>query len=245
MSERTEILNDLLFGDISDERRRELMREVERDPALLAEYEQLSPLAVRLEALPGEAWVSVDPPPLRLPDQLPPVGAATPAPTPARARQRRSIRERFSGIRHRPAFALAAVVLVFGAGLATGLLAAGGDEAAQPAVAVAAADLTPVGSVDPAARGSAAITDAGAEIRLEISGLKKSDADHFYEAWLMDPKNGLVSLGTFRVDGDGTAKLNLPVAVMTDQFPIVDISLQPVDGKATHSGVSVLRGTLN
>lgn len=32
---------------------------------------------------------------------------------------------------------------------------------------------------------------------------------------------------------------------MTDEFPIVDISLQPVDGKATHSGVAVLRGTLN
>lgn len=245
MSERTDILNDLLFGDISDERRRELMREVERDPILLAEYEQLSPLATELEALPGEAWASTDPPPLQLPDQLPPSNEAAPAPTPIPARQRRSIRERFAGFQQRPAFALAAVVLVFGAGLATGLLAAGGDEAAAPSVTVAAADLAPVGSVDRAAHGSAAITDKGAKIRLEIGGLKKSDADHFYEAWLMDPKNGLVSLGTFRVDSDGTAKLNLPVAVMTDEFPIVDISLQPVDGKATHSGVSVLRGTLN
>jgi hypothetical protein len=61
----------------------------------------------------------------------------------------------------------------------------------------------------------------------------------------MDPKNGFISLGTFRVSEDGSTTLDLPVPVKTDRFPVVDISLQPTNGKPTHSGVSVLRGTLN
>jgi anti-sigma-K factor RskA len=82
-------------------------------------------------------------------------------------------------------------------------------------------------------------------IRLKISGLAGSGKNDFYEAWLMDPKNGFISLGTFRIGEDGSTTLDLPVPVETTRFPVVDISLQPANGKPTHSGISVLRGTLN
>lgn len=39
-----------------------------------------------------------------------------------------------------------------------------------------------------------------------------------------------------------TARFKVPAGVTVDEFPIVDISLEPDDGDPTHSGQSVLRG---
>jgi hypothetical protein len=36
----------------------------------------------------------------------------------------------------------------------------------------------------------------------------------------------------------------IPAGVGTDVFPIIDLSIEPVDGVPTHSGKSVLRGVL-
>jgi hypothetical protein len=59
--------------------------------------------------------------------------------------------------------------------------------------------------------------------------------------WLINPSvTELVSLGPLRADGD----YDVPPGVDAAEFPIVDISDEPVDGDPSHSGDSVLRGQL-
>jgi len=50
----------------------------------------------------------------------------------------------------------------------------------------------------------------------------------------------LVSLGPVRADGT----YDLPPGLDPAQFPVVDVSVEPLDGDPTHSGDSVLRGEL-
>ncbi|MBJ7459245.1 MAG: anti-sigma factor [Thermoleophilaceae bacterium] len=239
MRDRNEILNDYLFGELPEAEQLDLLREIEQDPQLSAELAGLSPLVATLEKLPAEAWDQVDAPPLQLDRSAP----AQSAPKPARNSR---FKDFFSGsFALRPALAFAAVLAIFVAGVGVGMLS-GGDNSSDPfGPVVTQASLSPVSNVDPAARGEAIVKQGGQTIRLKISGLPVNRADDFYEAWLMDPEDGFISLGTFRVGSDGSTTLDLPVAVATDRFPVVDISLQPTNGKPTHSGVSVLRGTLN
>ncbi|HEX5366505.1 MAG TPA: anti-sigma factor [Acidimicrobiales bacterium] len=59
--------------------------------------------------------------------------------------------------------------------------------------------------------------------------------------WLIDEDvRGMVSLGPSRPDG----RYAVPSGVDAGRFPVVDVSLEPPDGDPTHSGTSVLRGTL-
>ncbi|MBJ7459704.1 MAG: anti-sigma factor [Thermoleophilaceae bacterium] len=241
MRDRREILNDYLLGELPDEQRAELLREIEADPQLSTELAELSPLVATLEDLPAEAWDHVEAPPLRL------NGVASEPPAPARETARRSrIKDFFSGsFALRPALAFAAVLAIFVAGFGVGMLSGGDNSTTTFGPVATQASLSPVGELDPAATGKATVKQDGQTIRLKISGLAVNGESDFYEAWLMDPKDGFISLGTFRVGNDGSTTLDLPVAVSTDRFPVVDISLQPTNGKPTHSGVSVLRGTLN
>lgn len=234
MRDRSEILSDYLLGELPDDQRAQLLREIEADPQLSAELAELSPLVATLEDLPAEAWDQVEAPPLKLHRE---------APSPAREN---SFKEFFSrSFALRPALAFAAVVVIFVAGVGVGTLTGGDNSTASFGPVATQTSLSPVGELDPAATGQATVKQGGQVIRLKISGLAVNSDNDFYEAWLMDPKDGFISLGTFRVGDDGSTTLDLPVAVSTSRFPVVDISLQPTNGKPTHSGVSVLRGTLN
>lgn len=64
----------------------------------------------------------------------------------------------------------------------------------------------------------------------------------FREVWLLTADGtALVSLGV--LDGrEGT--FTVPADVDTDRFTVVDISQEPDDGDAAHSGDSIVRGTL-
>lgn len=65
----------------------------------------------------------------------------------------------------------------------------------------------------------------------------------FLEVWLLRPDvSGLVSLGTL----DGTSgTFALPAGLDLAEFPVVDVSDEPLDGEPAHSGVSVVRGALD
>ena len=89
--------------------------------------------------------------------------------------------------------------------------------------------------------GRAELLDRGGsyQVRLETTGL--DPADGYLELWLLDPSaTRLVSLGPLRDDG----LYDLPSGVDPSEFPVVDVSVEPVDGDPTHSGQSVLRGQL-
>lgn len=64
----------------------------------------------------------------------------------------------------------------------------------------------------------------------------------FLEVWLLNPDvTGLVTLGPLDADRQ---EFVLPAALDLSEFPIVDISREPLDGDPTHSGDSLWRGEL-
>jgi hypothetical protein len=109
---------------------------------------------------------------------------------------------------------------------------------------LASARLDPLAGTPPTvAPVTADLVEAGDRLRLD---LPLTDADlprpaGFYEVWLIDPNvEGMISLGPARDDGTYA----VPGDVDYRDFPIVDVSLEAADGNPTHSGDSVLRGTL-
>ena len=106
------------------------------------------------------------------------------------------------------------------------------------ATVVAAVELQRLGDTG-SGRAELLDRDGTVQLRLETEGL---DPDEGYlELWLIDPTvTRLVSLGPLRADGI----YDVPAGVDPAAFPIVDVSVEPVDGDPTHSGDSVLRGEL-
>jgi hypothetical protein len=135
-----------------------------------------------------------------------------------------------------PLLSVAAVVLVALLGAAIVAALVDGDDDVTAQVRLSPADL-PAGRPD--ATGSARVLEEGGERRLavEVSGLPRPDG--FYEVWLLGP-----GLDTFQAVGttDGSGEFLVPRNLDLDQYPIVDVSIEPLDGDPAHSGRSVLRG---
>lgn len=130
--------------------------------------------------------------------------------------------------------AAAAVVVVAGA---VALIAGDGGDATT----VATAQLEPLPDAVPGTESAAAsVVQRDGASELDVA-LDVPAAAGFYEVWLIDQDvQGMVSLGPLRTDG----RYQIPAGVDVGAFPIVDVSIEPADGVPTHSGVSVLRGTL-
>ena len=77
---------------------------------------------------------------------------------------------------------------------------------------------------------------------MDVSGLAPSDGGAFYELWLLDDADRMVSLGSFRVPASGRAEIDVPLPVPVTDFRYIDVSREPDDGDPAHSGDSVLRG---
>ena len=134
----------------------------------------------------------------------------------------------------------AAAALAVGVGIGAGVVALGtGDD---DGLAVAAAALDPLD--DRGATGEARAVerpDGSRVLELDLSAADPDDG--FYEVWLIDEAvEDMYPLGVVR--GGGEVTLEVPPGVDLTEFPIVDVSLEPLDGDPRHSGVSVARGVL-
>jgi anti-sigma-K factor RskA len=128
------------------------------------------------------------------------------------------------------AAALIAVVVL----AAAVLLSFTGDDGAV----VAEATLEPLADVQEA---TALLTADGGQRALTVDTPVLPDIDGYYELWLLTPDgSGLVSLGPVA----GAGRHEIPTAVDTDRYSVVDISREPSDGDPAHSTDSVLRGPL-
>jgi anti-sigma-K factor RskA len=80
-------------------------------------------------------------------------------------------------------------------------------------------------------------------LELDVTGLSRGDG--VYEVWLLAPDaKHLVSVGLLGPSEGTRARFPLPPGLDLAEFPVVDVSLEPVDGNPAHSGDSVVRGTL-
>ena len=138
--------------------------------------------------------------------------------------------------RRRPAFGwivgAAAAILV-----ATAAIVVWSNRSSDETV-VATTDLEVLGDAGPA---SAELVDQDGSLQLRLTTTRVSPGDGFAEVWLINGDvTELISLGPLRPDG----LYDLPAGVDPTAFPIVDVSYEQFDGNPTHSGDSVLRGTL-
>ena len=128
--------------------------------------------------------------------------------------------------------AAAAVVLAVAVGAVIG------SGSSDDSTVIATAALEPLGD---AGEGSAELVERDGLLQLQLSTSGIDSGDGFLEVWVINTDvTQLVSLGPLRNDGI----YELPPGLDPASFPIVDVSVEPIDGVPTHSGDSVLRGQL-
>lgn len=91
--------------------------------------------------------------------------------------------------------------------------------------------------------GSAVLVNEDGDLVLDIDVPSLPDSgDAFYEVWMIDTNvEGMISLGVLSADG----RIDVPDTINPGDFPVVDVSVEPLDGDPTHSGQSILRGVLD
>ncbi|MDO8338992.1 MAG: anti-sigma factor [Microcella sp.] len=92
--------------------------------------------------------------------------------------------------------------------------------------------------------GAAVVTEsADGERIVSIELAASAEGEGVREVWLLTPEvDGLISLGLLE-GGSGT--FVIPDGIDLSEYPIVDVSLEPVDGDPAHSGDSIVRGALD
>jgi hypothetical protein len=176
------------------------------------------------------------PPPPRVWDAIAAATARAPEPPPAPRADVLPLQRR-----RRPVLLIAAAA-VAGAVVGAGAVAVirGGDDGAG-GVTVANVTLAPLD--DAHASGSASLVkreDGTRVLRLDLEAPGLSDG--YYEAWLLEPSvTGMVPLGVVE---SGETDFELPPSLDLGRFPMVDVSVEPMDGNPAHSGDSVVRGKL-
>lgn len=178
---------------------------------------------------PEPATASVASPPA----PTPPAASAPTAPDPEGARVP-PFRSR------RPRLLLVAAAAIAGAVVGAGAVAVlrGGDDAEQ----IAAVALDPLGEGPTSGRAEVLLRDDGSRA-LQVDLDAPALSDEYYEIWLIEPDVvEMVPLGVLR---PGTQTFELPSGIDLGAYPIVDVSVEPLDGDPTHSGISVARGVLD
>jgi anti-sigma-K factor RskA len=131
--------------------------------------------------------------------------------------------------------AAAALVLVLGIGWIVS------RRTMAPPAPVAVAQLAPLQQFS--ATGSAEVLQTGGNERELVVRLSADEAHGYQEVWLIKPDlSGLVSLGVME---STTGTFAIPPGLNLADYPIVDVSDEPLDGKPAHSGVSIVRGKLD
>ena len=113
------------------------------------------------------------------------------------------------------------------------------DEDGGDAVTTVALD--PLADNDASGRAEVIVREDGSRV-VELDLDAEALEDSYYELWLIDSDVvGMVPLGIVQ---PGSQTVELPADLELGDFPIVDVSVEPLDGDPTHSGVSVARGVI-
>jgi hypothetical protein len=135
--------------------------------------------------------------------------------------------------------AAASAGVVLGVGV-TALVQSAGSPA-EPTV-YARASLADLGTSEPAGSAVVEVNEEGNRV-LVVDTTQIDLVEGYLEVWLIDPEvDGMVSIGFLN---GPHGEFELPAGLETTAFPIVDISIEHHDGVPTHSGDSIIRGTLD
>ena len=133
-----------------------------------------------------------------------------------------------------------AAALLFALAIPAGLRLFGGDGGEVTQLTLVAAE-----GIEGRGQVNITTTATGRSFDVRIEGLAPPAAGSLYELWAVSRQDTLerpqrVSLGTFTVDADGGAHLRAFTAAPADQFPLVGVTLEPVDGNPARTGPRVL-----
>ncbi len=93
--------------------------------------------------------------------------------------------------------------------------------------------------------GVAVVAERGGERQLIVQAqLPPSQRREAYEVWLYNSDGGAQSIGAQVTDKQGRYQGAGPLPKDFDKFEFIDISREPIDRNAKHSGTSILRGVL-
>ncbi len=146
--------------------------------------------------------------------------------------------------RRRPVGAalLAAAAAVTGIAVGAGVMATLQDDRDTGTV-VARTALDPLPQHSASGTAVLSTADDRRDLTVEVAGLTAA-TNTFYEVWLLAPDaSRLMSLGLLQ-PGQATT-FELPADLDLAEYPVVDVSLEPMDGDPAHSSDSVVRGTLS
>ena len=201
------------------------------DQALEAILRDLDQKDLELLETPDQVWDGIETT-LGIAEDM----SATVAPLPSR---------KWTG-RHVRVAAAALIAVVIGVGI---FLSSNDDTGEILASATLAYDPASFDSLGNAASGDASLVSHDDRLTIEIVDSRLPDpgegAD--LEVWLIQPDDegnvvDLVSLGV--VDPDEPSVLEIPSSHDPAVYYVVDISVEPRDGDASHSGRTILRGPL-
>lgn len=146
-------------------------------------------------------------------------------------------------------FGAAAALVLIAAGVVTAVTLTRDDPARVVASAELAYDPDSFDALGAQARAGAELIAEDGRNSIEIvdASLPSPEAGADLEAWLIQPDDegnvvDLVSIGL--VDPDDPGSLEVPAGYDPKIFFVLDISIEPRDGDAGHSGRSILRGPL-
>jgi anti-sigma-K factor RskA len=227
------------LGELAAVERERLEQRLADDPDLRSRFAEARATVLALSQLPREAWETEEPPPAPALDLDPPTSAAART-LPDHAGRRRRPRLLGGQVTMRPLATVVAATALVALGVLVGVLVKS-SSGSPTAPIVASAHLAPIANVDPSARAVFRL-EADQTASFKVSGLAPTDSRHVYELWLMDSTRDLVSIATFRVGSAGRAQLTMTLPVSPSHFRYLDVSLQPLDGTAAQSKISVLRG---
>jgi anti-sigma-K factor RskA len=105
----------------------------------------------------------------------------------------------------------------------------------------ARATLAPLDTVPPGASGEVRVSADGL-LRIDVRNMPLTSG--FHEVWLLDPDSPGKMVAVGNLPGNAKAVLTVPPGTDLNRYRLVDVSDEPHDGDATHSGKSLLRGTL-
>ena len=122
-----------------------------------------------------------------------------------------------------------------------GFTLADGEEPLTTDTLVASAELDALDdTVQPAA--AEIVERDGNRVLVVEAGDVPDIEDGYLEVWLLAPDaSGMVTVGLLE---SGQTEFVLPANLSTDDFPVVDVSVEHYDGDPTHSGNSLWRGSI-
>ncbi len=136
-----------------------------------------------------------------------------------------------------PLAAAAAVVVIVG-----GIAITAGLQQGPSVEVLAAAELDALPDWEGATGEAVVEVSDDGERNVVVTMATDGDVDGYREVWLIsEDLSALVSIGVLE-GGDG--RFVIPEGIDLKDYPLVDVSDEPLDGNPDHSGNSIVRGTL-